>query len=181
MVRVFYTIHRRKYSKKSNPGTILTCNWKLLYRMEFYIALPCITYFEAYHFCKGLILKNMTTIVAIRTLKEDKKNGSFLASRICLWWAAIWKSQSSYQNDESEEYEKPLINFLGRWAIQGLNLARTTMKQMMQIYRNTCDRSVNKKNKKSPKGTTRPPKMNKNTLHAFRHTPWWIFNLQKAQ
>ena len=43
--------------------------------MEFYIALPCITYFEAYDFCKGLILKNMTTIVAIRTLKEDKKTG----------------------------------------------------------------------------------------------------------
>ena len=78
----------------------------------------------------------------------------------------------------SEEYEKPPINFLGRWAIQGLNLARTSMmQQMMQVYRNTCDRSVNKKNKKSPKGTTRPPKMNKNTLHAFRHTPWWIFNL----
>ena len=87
-------------------------------------------------------------------------------------------AKSSYQNDESEEDEKPLINFLGRWTIQGLNLARTTMmQQMMQLYRNTCDRSVNKKKEKSQKGTTRPPKMNKNTLHAFRHTPWWIFNL----
>ena len=113
MACVFYTIHRWKYSKKSNPGTILKCNWKLLYKMEFYIALPCITYFEAYDFCKGLVLKNMKTIVAIRTLiKEDKKiskdratrkipkkhillfgHGSFLASKICLWWAAIWKRQ----------------------------------------------------------------------------------------
>ena len=69
--------------------------------MEFYIALPSITFFEAYDFCKGLVFKNMKTIVAIRTLKEDKKiakdratrkipkkhillfgHGSFLASKI---------------------------------------------------------------------------------------------------
>ena len=41
--------------------------------MEFYIALPYITYSEAYDFCKGSELKNMTTIVAIRTPNEDKK------------------------------------------------------------------------------------------------------------
>ena len=41
--------------------------------MEFYIALPCITYSEAYDFCTGSELKNMITIVAIRTPKEDKK------------------------------------------------------------------------------------------------------------
>ena len=35
------------------------------------------------------------------------------------------------------------------------------MLQMIQVYRNTCDRLVNKKHRKSPKGTTRPPKMNK--------------------
>ena len=29
--------------------------------------------------------------------------------------------------------------------------------QMMQVYRNTCDRSVYKKHEKSPKGNTRPP------------------------
>ena len=45
------------------------------------------------------------------------------------------------------------------------------MLQMMQVYRNTCDRSVNKKHKKISKGTTMPPKMNKNTVLAFRHTP----------
>ena len=166
--------------------------------MEFYIALPSITYFEAYDFCKGLVFKNMKTIVAIRTLKEDKKN----CQRSChsknpkkahsSFWSREFpgvkdfvcggqryeNAKSSYQNNESEEDEKPLTNFLGRSAIQGLNLARTTMmQQMMQLYRNTCDRSVNKKKEKSQKGTTRPPKMNKNTLHAFRHTPWWIFNL----
>ena len=76
--------------------------------MEFYIALPCITYSEAYDFCTGSDPKNMITILAIRTPKEDKKcqkyrankkipekhilrfgHGSFLASTICLWWAAI--------------------------------------------------------------------------------------------
>ena len=35
------------------------------------------------------------------------------------------------------------------------------MLQMIQVYRNTCDRLVNKKHRKSLKGTTRPPKMNK--------------------
>ena len=41
--------------------------------MEFYIALPYITYSEAYDFYTGSELKNMTIIVAIRTPKEDKK------------------------------------------------------------------------------------------------------------
>ena len=41
----------------------------------------------------------MTTIVAIRTPKEEKNAKSF------------------DQNDESEEDEKPLINFHGHWAI----------------------------------------------------------------
>ena len=71
--------------------------------MEFYIALPYITYSEAYDFCTGSELKNMTTIVARRTKNaKDRANrkipekhilrfghGSFLASKICLWWAAI--------------------------------------------------------------------------------------------
>ena len=52
------------------------------------------------------------------------------------------------------------------------------MLQMMQVYRNTCDRSVNKKHKKIPKGTTRPPKMNKNTVHASRHTPSGIIFIE---
>ena len=37
------------------------------------MALPYITYSEAYDFCTGSELKNMITIVAIRTPKEDKK------------------------------------------------------------------------------------------------------------
>ena len=71
--------------------------------MEFYIALPCVTYSEVYDFYTGSDPKNMITIVAIRTPKEDKirqrscqskipekhilrfGHGSFLASTICLW------------------------------------------------------------------------------------------------
>ena len=71
------------------------------------MALPYIAYSEAYDFYTGSELKNMTTIVAIRTPKKDKNvkdranrkvpekrtlrfyHGSFLASTICLWWAAI--------------------------------------------------------------------------------------------
>ena len=36
------------------------------------MALPCITYSEAYDFYTGSDPKNMITIVAIRTPKEDK-------------------------------------------------------------------------------------------------------------
>ena len=36
------------------------------------MALPCITYSEAYDFYTGSELKNMISIVAIRTPKEDK-------------------------------------------------------------------------------------------------------------
>ena len=41
--------------------------------MEFYIALPCITYFEAYDFYTGSELKDMIIIVVITTPNEDKK------------------------------------------------------------------------------------------------------------
>ena len=41
--------------------------------MEFYIAITCITYSEAYDFCTGSELKNMITVVVIRTPKGDKK------------------------------------------------------------------------------------------------------------
>ena len=37
------------------------------------MALTCITYSEAYEFCTSSELKNMTTIVALRTPKEDKE------------------------------------------------------------------------------------------------------------
>ena len=145
--------------------------------------------------------------MAIRTPKEDKKcqrscqsknprqahssflvTGVFWRQRFACGGQRFENAKSSDQNDESEEDEKPLINFVAvgqlrlysqqqHNLLQGLSFARITMmQQMTQVYRNTCDISVNEKHRKIPKGTTRPPKMNKNTLHAFRHTPLWIFN-----
>ena len=117
----------------------------------------------------------MTTTVAIRTPNEDKNanqvsesTGVFWRQRFPCGWQRYENAKSSDQNDESEGDEKPLINFLGRWAIA---LAFTATAQlspwpkfseatMMLVDRNTNDRSLNKKYQKSPKGTTRPPKMN---------------------
>ena len=104
--------------------------------MEFYIALPYITYSEAYDFCKGSELKNMTTIVAIRTPNEDKKlpnivsieksqkstffvlvTGVFWRQRFVCNGQRYKNTKSFYQNDESEGDEKSLINFRGRWEL----------------------------------------------------------------
>ena len=104
--------------------------------MELYIALPCITYSGAYDFYTGSELKNMITILAIRTPKEDKKlprivpikkfqkstffvlvTGVFWRQRFVCGGQRYANAKSSDQNDESEEDGKPLINFLGRWAI----------------------------------------------------------------
>ena len=100
------------------------------------MALPYITYSGAYDFYTGSELKNMITIVAIRTPKEDKKcqrscqsqksqkktffvlvTGVFWRRRFACGGQRFENAKSSDQNDESEEDEKPLINFLGRWAI----------------------------------------------------------------
>ena len=104
--------------------------------MEFYIALPCITYFEAYDFYTGSELKDMIIIVVITTPNEDKKlpkivpieksqkstffvlvTGVFWHQRFVCGGQRYENAKSFYQNDESEGDEKSLINVRGRWEL----------------------------------------------------------------